>query len=246
MTALHKIFRRNRLLAWFGFVNFALLLLFLLFSLVDSRELLGINLWIKPMKFAISIGIFSWTMAWFTGYMPQLRKVKTISWVIVVAMSLEILIIAGQSLRGETSHFNITSALNITLFNTMGAAIVINTLMVFWAFLLFRKVNTLTEGYKLGIQLGMLIFVIASFQGFVMVAQMSHTVGAPDGQEGIFFLNWAKKYGDLRIAHFLGLHALQLIPLFAWYFAPQKKLLVWIFAMVYFMFSVGAFWFAYL
>ena len=32
----------------------------------------------------------------------------------------------------------------------------------------------------------------------------------------IFFLNWNKEGGDLRIAHFLGIHALQVIPLFAW------------------------------
>ncbi|EOZ96092.1 hypothetical protein A33Q_2685 [Indibacter alkaliphilus LW1] len=246
MLALHKIFRSNKPLAWFGFLNFSCFFIFLILSLMDHRELLGLNVWVKPMKFAISIGVFSWTMAWLLRYLPQVKKAKIISWVIVVMMSLELSIIALQSGRGVTSHFNVYNFLDLMLFNTMGYAIVMNTLMVAWALLLFRNVKTLKAGYKLGIQLGMLIFVLASLQGFVMVGQMSHTVGAPDGQEGIFFLNWAKKYGDLRIAHFLGLHALQLLPLFAWYFSAEKKLNVWIFALGYFILSVGALAMAYL
>ena len=31
----------------------------------DTRLILGINPWIKPMKFLSSIAIFLWTMAWF-------------------------------------------------------------------------------------------------------------------------------------------------------------------------------------
>lgn len=245
MWALHKIFRRNPLLAWFGLINFALVLIFLILALIDHRQLLGLNVWVKPMKFAISLGIFTWTMSWLLSYLPQVKRVKFISWVIVVTMGLEIFIIAMQSLRGETSHFNVSSSLNLFLFNTMGIAIVVNTLMVFWAFLLFRKVRSLPQGYKLGIQLGMLIFVIASLEGFVMVGQMSHTVGAPDGQEGIFFLNWAKKYGDLRIAHFMGLHALQVLPIFAWYFSRQKTNIIWGFSLVYLILSLSLFWMAF-
>lgn len=245
MWVLHKIFRRNRSLAWFGLINFVWVLIFLILSLIDQRQVLGLNVWIKPMKFAISIGVFSWTMAWLLAYLPQAKRVKFISWVIIIMLALELLIIGTQSLRGETSHYNISSSLNLFLFNTMGIAIVINTMMVFWALLLFRKVSSLPLGYKLGIQLGMLIFVIASLEGFVMVGQMSHTIGAPDGQEGIFFLNWAKKYGDLRISHFVGLHSLQVLPLFAWYFSRHKTTLVWVFSSFYFILSLGTFWLAF-
>ncbi len=246
MVALHKIFRRNRALAWFGLINFACFLIFLLLSLFDQRQILGISVWIKPMKFAISIGIFSWTMSWLLHYIPQVKKAKIITWLIISMMSLELLIISFQAARGVTSHYNVATVFDLSLFNTMGVAIVMNTLAVFWAFMLFRKVHTLPSGYKLAIQLGMLIFVIASLEGFVMVGKMSHTVGAPDGQEGIFFLNWAKKYGDLRIAHFVGLHSLQVLPLFGWYFAKENTRRVWLFALMYFAFSLGSFWQAFL
>jgi hypothetical protein len=211
-------------------------------SFFDERILFGISVWSKPMKFAISIVVFSWTMAWFLHELPQKVKVKKIAWGIILMLSLEQVIIIGQAARGEMSYFNVSSLLNAILFQIMGIAILINTIMVFWAFLLFRKVDSLPLGYKLGIQLGMLIFIVASLEGYLMAANLSHTVGAPDGQEGIFFLNWAKSYGDLRIFHFLGLHALQVLPLFAWYFSRDKPMPVIVFGIIYFLLSLGTFW----
>ena len=232
MKLVREIFQRNQLLAWFGLFNFLLFLALIIVSQFDTRTLFSINVWVKPMKFFISIGLFSWTMAWLLDYIKSSGKVFRISLVIVISMLIEIIIINYQAYRGVPSHFNIQSVMDGVLFQIMGIAILVNTIMVFWSFVLFAKHSRLPKGYYWSIRMGMLIFIIASLEGFLMVGNLGHTIGADDGQEGYFFLNWAKEYGDLRVAHFLGLHALQVIPLFGWFVAKDKPKWVFIFSLL--------------
>jgi hypothetical protein len=234
-----EIYLRNPLLASFGFMNVLGFMILLVFSFFDERTLLGISVWIKPMKFFISIAIFIWTMAWILHYLPQTGKVKIISYGLVTVFVVEMIVIVGQAAMGKTSHFNISTPLDGTLFSIMGIAIIVNTLLVAWTLLLYFKVGNLPKGYLWGIRLGLVIFLLASLEGYLMINNMGHTVGAADGVEGLFFLNWAKQYGDLRVAHFLGLHALQAVPLFAWFASRDKIRPVVTFALVYGMLSLA-------
>jgi hypothetical protein len=223
-------------------LNLTAFAVLLVLSFFDDRLVSGANVWHKPMKFSISICFFLWTMGWYLDYLPQIRKVQKIKITIILALVLEQIVIIGQAARGQLSHFNISTIGNAFLFQVMGIAIIVNTVMVFWAFLLLRPVENLPFAFKHGLQIGMFIFIIASLEGFMMVGNLGHTIGAPDGQEGIFFLNWAKAYGDLRIAHFFGLHALQIVPLFAWFVAKEKVSWVYGFGLVYFVFSSLTLW----
>ncbi|WP_194776708.1 hypothetical protein [Pararhodonellum marinum] len=242
LNFLSELFRRNTLLAWFGSLSLLTFFVLLILSFSEERTFAGINIWIKPMKFLISLWIFAWTMAWLLWHLPQKRKIGTISWGIVFIFFVEMAIIIRQAARGVGSHYNVSTFQDMILFQIMGIAIVLNTLLVFWAFMLYAKVDNLPKGYHLAIRLGMLIFILASFEGFFMTSNLGHTVGAKDGVEGIFFLNWAKAYGDLRVAHFLGLHALQVLPLVGWFFFRHKTLPVWIFGSLYFLFSFAMLW----
>jgi len=130
-----------------------------------------------------------------------------------------------QSIRGTTSHFNIKTATDIMIFNFMGILILIFTvtcILICIAFFRQQHFN-ISSPYLWAIRLGLLFFIFSSLEGGMMIGMMKHTVGAADGTPGIPLLNWSKEYGDLRIAHFLGIHSLQVLPLIGFYLAKSKK-----------------------
>ncbi len=59
-------------------------------------------------------------------------------------------------------------------------------------------------------------------EGMLMILRNAHAVGVSDGGPGLPFLNWSTRGGDLRAAHALGLHSLQLIPLFGWWLSRRQ------------------------
>jgi len=206
---------RDPLLFWIGASFMLLLLVATLLSIGDTRQILGLNPWIKPMKFTISTAIFLWTVGWFmpaTGPYPRLRSL--VRWTIGLAMLAEIPLVMIQSARGTTSHFNNSSPFDAIVFSIMGIAILLNTIAMFIFFgILRRDTPPGRAGYIWGVRLGVALFLLASLQGVLIVTNNAHTVGAPDGGPGLPFVNWSTTAGDLRIAHFFGMHGMQALPL---------------------------------
>ncbi|MEM8965791.1 MAG: hypothetical protein AAGE93_05200 [Bacteroidota bacterium] len=243
-----ELIRRNRLLAYVGLTHIGLFILFLGFSLIDSRTVMGINTWIKPMKFALSIAIYLWTVGWFLEYLKNYpRSIRIISWGLAITMIVEIVCIVFQSARGVQSHFNYSTELNSYIFLAMGNAIGINTLLIIWMTVLFFVERTnLSPSYLLAIRLALLLFLFASAVGGMMVGQVSHSVGVAEGRAGLPFVNWSTEGGDLRIAHFIGIHGLQIIPFFAYKIEQQNwqnsHVWTWLFALTYTGVTGFVFW----
>jgi len=126
----------------------------------------------------------------------------------------------------------------------MGIMIFLNSVVAAWVLVLFTKVKTLPNGYLKAIQIGLIIFLIAGFEGFFMAGRLSHTIGASDGQEGIFFLGLAKANGDLRVFHFLGLHSIQVLSVIGWYFFKDQPRKIIVVGLIYFILSSGTLWMA--
>lgn len=219
---------KNELLFIFGLVNFVLAALFILLSQVTSIEVSGTNAWFKPVKFALSIGIYSWTIAWFMSYLPQDRGISLMSWLIVLMLGFEIIYIALQAGRGQLSHYNISTPMFAGLYVAMAiAATVVSFITLALAIRFFiTPLPALPDYYIWSIRIGLLLFFVFSLEGFVMGANLSHTIGASTGGKVIPFLNWSREYGDPRVAHFLGMHALQVLPIASYYVLKDVRLTI--------------------
>ena len=194
-----RLSRRDQVLSWAGWFQIALLALMLTAMPFDHRTILGLNPWVKPAKFAVSIAIYVWTIAWFMPYLTGPRWAKgLIRWGTMVAMVVEILCIAGQSLRGTPSHFNNATPLDGAIFSAMGLfiafTIVLDALLLV---LFFTNANPLPAAYLWGIRAGFVGLLVSGAIGVTMVRQGAHSVGGSDGGPGLPIVNWSAEWGDL-------------------------------------------------
>jgi hypothetical protein len=226
ITFLSTLKYRNEALFYFGLVCLACALLFLIATKVSQVQITGVSAWYKPFKFALSIAIFCWTMGWFTWYLGQPGIIEWFTWTTIVLLGFELFYIAFQASRGQLSHFNQSSPLYIAFYALMGLAAMAVTLYTAYIGILFcsRNFPGLPDYYLWSIRLSIFLFVVFALEGAVMGARLSHTIGGPDGVEGLPVLGWSRKLGDLRIAHFVGMHALQVLPLLSFYVLKNVKL----------------------
>lgn len=194
--------------------------------LVDSRVLTGAPIWLKPFKFAVSFVLYGATLAWMLTLLPRRSRAAEWAATVVVAMAVvEMVVIVGQVVRGQTSHFNGTSALNSALFSVMGAAIMVLFLahLLIGIVLLIRRIPDRAAATAVGWGLGLSLLGMLAAIPMVLPMQEpgidgisgAHSVGVIDGGAGLPVVGWSTTGGDLRIGHFVGLHALQALPILA-------------------------------
>jgi hypothetical protein len=216
---LAELTARQRPLALYGLALLMLALAGAAMQIVDPRVLAsGVNVWVKPVKFLVSVGVFALTAAWFFGYIrPERRKAllpRAVVAMIVVGGSFELLWIGWQAAHGLESHFNNDTPFFNLMYSLMGLFAVIligSTLPLAWE-IARRPAAGIRSDFIAAVVIGLLLTVLlGGGLGGYMSAQPGHNVGATGGQVPLF--GWNRSGGDLRIAHFLGIHAQQAIPI---------------------------------
>jgi hypothetical protein len=229
----HRLWQASPPLTAVGTLMLVLAVPSLVGIFVDPRVITGAPAWLKPFKFAISTAIYSLTLAWIFGWLtdwPRMRRV--VGWTTAVVFVLEVAIIDAQAWRGTPSHFNNSTPLDRWLFIFMGSAILLQTFVsVAVAVALWRQRFT-DRPLGWALRLGMVLTILGAMTGPLMTRPTAeqleharaggrmttvgaHTVGGPDGGPGVPVTGWSRAHGDVRVPHFIGLHAIQVLALVA-------------------------------
>lgn len=221
----------------------ALLTLFFIVGIfADPRLITGAPAWLKPAKFGVSITLYSLTLVWILGFVQGRRRwVSVLGWVVVVTFALEWVAIITQVARGTTSHFNVATPLDAAFWGLMAVAI-----LVLWGanfaiagLLLFQRFEN--PAFAWSLRLGLILTIIGMGLGYLMTSPTAqqlanwetgaavtvvgaHTVGVANGGPGLPVVGWSTQGGDLRIPHFVGMHALQVVPFLGWWISRRKRL----------------------
>ena len=230
MAFLTRLWRTAPGLVATGILLAALVVPFGIGLVVDPRVITGAPAWLKPLKFAISTAVYSFTLAWVFTFLPAWPLTRRIvGGGTAAAFVIELLLIGGQAARGTTSHFNTATPFDALVFGVMGLAIVLQTLLAAWLAVVLWRQRFEDPALGWALRLGVLVTVVGAFTGGLMTrptaAQIAeardtrqmpvrgaHTVGAPDGGPGLPVTGWSTRHGDVRVPHFVGLHAWQVLP----------------------------------
>lgn len=231
-SVLAELLERQRTLALYGIALLVLAVPLLAMQAIDPRTLHGVSVWVKPAKFLVSVAIFALTAAWYWGYVaPERRRSRTLrltATVLIATASFELLYILLQAGRGLDSHFNSTAPVYVAMYALMGVAAVLlvgTTLPLAWQ-IVRHPAKGLSGDFIAALAVGLLLtFLLGGGLGGYMSQQAGHSVGLQSGHVPLF--GWNRGGGDLRVAHFLGIHAEQAIPLLAALLAGLGRRVRW-------------------
>ena len=199
----HAFFRREPIFAS-GALILALLIAPLLGAYaVEERALLGENLWIKPLKFALALAIYLGTLAWYAAWLPtgttRSRRYRVYAAGVLLAILAEMVWIGGAAAHGVASHFNPAPAMQ-AVYRAMGAlAVFLTSASAVYGVLILRDpASRLDPAFRLSLGIGLIqTFVLTVLVAGAKAQGTGHAVGD----------------SDLRVPHFLATHAMHVVPL---------------------------------
>jgi hypothetical protein len=205
--------REPRLFA-FAMLMWALMIPAVIALGIDERTLRGVEIWVKPLKFMASVGLLALTTAWFVGHLPAAvrrgRSVSAIAWTVIATGGFEVAYITLQAALGQASHYNVGDAFHGTMYTLMAiGAMALTATQPALGWLVWKHGDrNIAPAYRLAVILGLaLTFALGASVGMVLGGQQ------PPAGAGLPLVGWSTTGGDLRVAHFVGIHASQVLPL---------------------------------
>ncbi len=214
-TPWSTLLARQRLLTWFALVMLGCAAVAVVMAVLDDRLIRGANLWLKPIKFMLSTAVFALTTAWLMGLLApaQRQKMRGMVWVLIVTALFEVIYITVAAAVGTESHHNTRTPFAAILFGLMAVAAVALTAtqgILAWAIWRNAPVTPLPVAAQAVVVGLVLSGLLGTVSGFLLGGQQPPLYG----EGALPLLGWHLTGGDGRPAHFLGLHAHQLLPLF--------------------------------
>lgn len=225
---LGTLWRRQAVYTVLGLALVALIPVLSFLALIDERMVDGINVWVKPLKFSASIGIYLLTLAFFAAWMRpgamQTRPQRLAVVAVAVAVVYEMGWLIAASAHGVRSHFNMDGGLFMALYPLAGlfAFVLVIGPLAMGASVLRARPDAANPAMSEAIGLGLVLtFILTPLVAFPLSNPLAALGGSQFGYgEGYF--GWHMERGDLRAAHFFATHALHVIPALA--FLPSRLL----------------------
>ena len=242
-TWLARAWRFNPMLVLLVLVNLVLIGVGLIGLAVDPRTVLNAPVWAKTTKFSISVAVYGGTLLWMLSHIQSRpRAAQFVANGTGAILLFEMALIVMQAVRGVPMHFNQATPFDTIVWRIMSVTITMFFVIDLIGAILLLREKMANRVLAWSLRLGLLVALIGMALAFAMSAptapQMAalqagqsidmmgaHNIGAMvDGQTRMLpFLGWNMDGGDLRIAHFIGLHGLQVIPLLGLLLARRAK-----------------------
>ena len=211
----------NPAMASAGALMLLFLLAFLLLNTIDGRVINGVGVWIKPAKFAASLSLHLLTLGLLWTWLGDWQN-RWPGWLLtraVIASALfEIAYIAYRATRAEPSHYNFETPFSTLMFQLMGVGATLLVLIPAGAGIVAWRRGAMADPFGRSVTLALIMSgILGLVTGAFLSTHGGHFVGTPAQGAGAWpVFGWSTAVGDLRAAHFVGLHILQILPIAGW------------------------------
>jgi hypothetical protein len=218
----------HRPLLWTALLMGGLTAVLLVGVFLDPGRITNAPALLKPLKFSISIAVYCLTLSWLIGRL--VRRRRALWWFGTVAAAgllIEMVLIVAAALTGTTSHFNVSTPFATVVWAIMAFSISAVWLAALPVVILLLRQRVGDAAFSNSLRFGFVIALIGMALAFLMTSPTAqqladyhgiagaHAVGTADGGPGLPVVGWSTVAGDLRVPHFVGMHAVQVLPLLA-------------------------------